>query len=114
MNGGPTDRNGPDLTSPSERRNADRILLQGYAFKTNDADYRVLDISLGGMRIAYDDTDRPATPGAEMVGVLTGGPVRPLTLTTEVVWVDRNARQIGCTFPLLGHNIVGDLLEILL
>ncbi|SDG55455.1 MULTISPECIES: PilZ domain-containing protein [Thalassobaculum] len=114
MNGGPADRDEPDPTPPSERRHADRVRLHGYAFKTGNAAYRVLDISLGGLRIAYGETEKPAPPGSEMVGVLTGGPARPLTLNTEIVWVDRNARQIGCTFPVLGHNIAGDLLEILL
>lgn len=115
MNGMPADREEPSRGPQScERREADRLQLQGYAFQTGDADYRVLDLSLGGLRIAYDETQVPASPGSEMVGVLTGGAARRLTLNTEVVWVDQRARQMGCTFPILGHNIAGELLEILL
>lgn len=115
MNGRPADREEPDRgPQPCERREADRVRLTGYAFQTRDADYKVLDLSLGGLRIAYGESQAPGPPGSEMVGVLTGGFERRLTLNTEIIWVDPRSRQIGCTFPILGHNIAGDLLEILL
>jgi hypothetical protein len=98
----------------SERRHADRVQIEGYAFETGEAAYTVIDISLGGLRLAYDDTQTAPPPGTEIVGAMTGAIARPLTLNAAVVWVDPKARQIGCTFPVLGRNIAGELLEILL
>lgn len=98
----------------TERRHANRVQIEGFEFETGEVSYPVIDLSIGGMRIAYGD-DRPAIEtGSEISGSLTGGVAHPIALTAHVIWVDTDARHIGCTFPVLGRNIAGPLLEVLL
>lgn len=108
----------PDNTggrpSQGERRHANRVQIEGYVFDTGTASYPVLDLSIGGMRLACP-ADQPAPQqGASLAGTLSGGTTNSITLTAQVLWVDGEAGHIGCTFPVLGRHIAGDLLEILL
>ena len=108
----------PDQTGgeqpPTERRHANRVQIEGFEFETGDVSYPVIDLSIGGMRIVDGDGCPALEPGAEISGRLTGGIAQPIALTTHVIWVDTDTRHIGCTFPVLGKNIAGALLEVLL
>ncbi|MDF1792801.1 MAG: PilZ domain-containing protein [Thalassobaculaceae bacterium] len=115
MTSSPSDPDLPAGEPPhEERRHANRVQIEGYEFEIGDITYAVVDLSLGGMRITYDDGTAAAAPGDDLIGILTGGLSKPIPLTAQVIWTDPQTRYIGCTFPVLGRNIAGELLEILL
>lgn|GEM_PF-6281255 len=107
---GATNDDGP----PTDRRHADRVSVEGYEFRTDTLICPVVDLSIGGLRIGLP-ADAPALAAGDCLeGELIGGIAKPIALTAQVVWVDADAGQAGCTFPTLGRAIAGDLLEILL
>lgn len=106
---GPPD---PDTLHP-ERRHANRVYVEGYELRIGETGYPVLDLSLGGIRIGYDGGDAPLKPGESVAAALAGDLAKPIDLTVQAVWVDEGTKTIGCTFPVLGRNISGELLQIL-
>ncbi len=110
----PTPTENGDGPPQGERRLASRVRIEGFAFKTDAGTYTVVDLSIGGIRLARL-ADRPVPEaGATLAGTLTGAGAGPIPLTAQVLWIDPDTGQIGCTFPVLGRHIAGDLLEILL
>ncbi|WP_420562300.1 PilZ domain-containing protein [Thalassobaculum sp.] len=97
-----------------ERRHANRVQIEGYEFETEAGAYPVLDLSIGGIRLARLPDQPAPEPGDTLTGTLSGGIADPITLSAQVLWVDAATGHIGCSFPVLGRHIASELLEILL
>lgn len=114
MSEGSTDTSDTADGAPEiERRHANRVQVTGYEFETAEGSFEVVNLSIGGIRLAYGER-APFVLSQSVAGTLTGGATKPVDLTVEVVWVDESSRSIGCTFPVLGRNIAAQLLEILI